>query len=82
MRTKPSKERAESRVVSKYHKLHEPLVELIQSLEDLMPNGMQLGDIVELTTKNGELFISSRGRPVRIVVHDKERTMVLEMREP
>jgi hypothetical protein len=82
MRTRPGKERAASRLVNRYHKLYEPRLELVQSLEDVLPAGGQLSDTIELTTKNGELLISGKGRPVRIVLHDKERTFVLEVGRP
>ncbi len=39
MKTQPSKERAESRVVNRYHKLYVPLIELIDALQDLEPGG-------------------------------------------
>jgi hypothetical protein len=79
MRTRPNRDRAESRVVNRYHKLYDPLIELVQSIEDLMPAGTQLGDTVELNTTNGELLVAYKERPVRLVIHDKERTFVLEV---
>jgi hypothetical protein len=79
VRTRPTRERAESRLVSRYHKLHEPLIELVQALEDVLPIGMQLGDTVDLITKGGELLIFDKPRPARVVLHDKDHTFVLEI---
>ena len=80
MRDRPNLERAESRFVVRYHKLYEPLIELIQSLEDLLPPGYQLGDSIELSVKNGNISVKGGGKPVRLVLHDAKQTYVLEVR--
>lgn len=82
MRTRPSHDRATSRVVNRYHKLYEPLIELVQSIEDLLPPGLQLDETVELSTDEGEISIAYKVRPMRLVVHDADNTFVLEVRKP
>ena len=84
MRTQVNKERAESRVVNRYHKLHTPLVELLQSLQDLVPQGMTLSDTVELTQIEGYIEISQKAKPIRLVINDKSRrlTILMEERRP
>jgi hypothetical protein len=81
MRTQVSKERAESRVVSRYHKLHVPLIELIQSLQDLVPPGMVLGNKVELTQVDGYIEISHTAKPVQLVLNDGTRKFMLTIEE-
>jgi hypothetical protein len=82
MRTRPSRERTESRIVHRYHKLYTPLIELVQSVEDLLPAGMQVDDTIELTKKEGEVLINCKARPVRLILHDKDYTFTLEVRKP
>jgi hypothetical protein len=82
MRQRPDKDRAESRVVSRYHKLYIPLVDLVQSLEDLIPQGMQLGENVEFTDHNDHISIAFGPRPVRIIVKGKEQVFVLQILDP
>jgi len=77
MRNRPSQDRIQTRIMHRYHKLQEPLVELIQSLEDLLPAGVQLGETVELNSIDGELLISYKARPIRIVLRDKDQTVLL-----
>jgi len=79
MRTRPTKERAESRVVSRYHKLYEPLIALIQSLEDLLPSGMQLDETVEFNTDNDMLSVAYKARPISLVIRDKGQTIVVRV---
>lgn len=81
MRTRPTKERAESRFDNRYKKLYEPLVDLIQSLEDMLPPGYQLGDKVDITLKEGKYTINGSGRPPKLVLHDASNTYVLEIRK-
>lgn len=81
MRKQVNKERAESRVVSRYHKLHTPLIELVQSLQDLVPQGMVLGDKVELAQIDGYLEISHTAKPVRLVLNDGSKKLTLTVEE-
>jgi hypothetical protein len=81
MRTQVNKERAESRVVNRYHKLHAPLVELIQSLQDLVPQGMTLSDKVELTQVEGYIEINQNAKPIRLVINDENRKLTIVMEE-
>jgi hypothetical protein len=79
MRTRPSQDRATSRIVNRYHKLYEPLVELVQSIEDLLPPGLQLDETIELSTEDGVLSVAYKVRPVRLIVHDANNTFTLEV---
>jgi hypothetical protein len=45
MKKQPSKERAELRVVNKYHQLYKPLIELVDALQDLEPGGTLVDDV-------------------------------------
>ena len=81
MRAQVNKERAESRVVNRYHKLHIPLIELIQSLQDLVPEGTVLGEKVELTQIDGYLQISHTAKPIKLVLNDGSRKFMLTIEE-
>ena len=81
MRTPVNKERAESRVVSRYHKLHTPLIDLIQSLQDLVPQGMTLSGTVELTQVDGYIEISHAAKPIQLVINDENRRLTIIMEE-
>lgn len=81
MRQPVSKERAESRVVSKYHKLYAPLIELIQAVQDLVPPGMQIDETVELTQQANSVQIAYRSRPVSIVIKDGKRAVAVRVIE-
>ena len=82
MRTRPTKERAESRIVARYHKLYAPLVELVQALQDLVPAGMELSDMVEFRKDDAIVQLAYAPRPVRVVVHTPDNTFTLQITEP
>jgi hypothetical protein len=81
MRSPISKERAESRVVNRYHKLHQPLIELIQSLHDLVPQGMVIGGTIELTQVDGYIEISQNAKPIRLVINDGDKRLTIVMQD-
>lgn len=81
MRMQANKERAESRVVSRYHKLHTPLIDLIQSLQDLVPQGMTLGGTVELSQVDGYIEINQTAKPIQLVINDGNRRLTIVMEE-
>jgi hypothetical protein len=81
MRSKPSQSVIEARVVKRFHRLYAPLLELIQSLQDLTPTGMQLGEKVELTRTDGHIDISFNARPIELVIKDGGRKFSLKVEE-
>ena len=81
MRSKPNKSVAEARIVKRFHRLHTPIVELVQSLQDLVPEGMELGDKVELTQIDGHIKIAYGARPVELVLNDGKCTFSLKIQE-
>lgn len=81
MRTRPNKDVAETRIVKRFHKLHKPIVELVQSLQDLVPQGMELGDTVELTQVDGHIRIAYGARPVELVLNDGNHKFSLKIQE-
>jgi hypothetical protein len=81
MRQLPSKDRAESRVVSKYHKAYTHLIELIQALQDLAPQGMQINDTVELIQEKGSILIDYKPKPISIVIRDGKRVVTVQLKE-
>lgn len=81
MRARVSKHMAEYRVVKRYHRLYVPLIELIQSLQDLAPNGMQISEKVELEQGDGFINVSYTTKPVGLVIVDGKRRFILKMEE-
>ncbi len=80
MRTRPNLQYAEDRFANRYHKLYEPLVDLVQALEDLLPQGYQLGEEIDLTVHDGMISIKGGSRPARLILHDAKRQYILEVR--
>lgn len=76
MRTSPAKPTLEARIVKRYHKLYTPLVELVQSIQDLQTDGIQ-GAEIELTRAGGEIVIQYAARATRLTINDEERRFVL-----
>ncbi len=70
MRNQLTPEVAASRIVKRYHKLHVPLVELVQLLQDMVPAGMELDENVKVVRENGVVKVSYRARPIRITIVD------------
>jgi hypothetical protein len=61
---------AESRVISKYRKLHTQLTSLLQSVQDLLPPGIQLNDKVTFTQQDGKVHIAFQAKPMQVVIND------------
>lgn len=82
MKAPISKETAEARVVAKYHKLYQPLVELVDALQRLEPGGTLVDDVT-FTDKPDEhkVSIAYAARPVMLTIKDKGRTFILRVLE-
>lgn len=80
MKTQPSKDRAESRVINKYHKLYSPLIELVNALQDLEPGGTLVDDTI-IMRDDEKIRIAYAARPVMLTIKDKDRTFVLRVVE-
>lgn len=81
MRARVSKHMAEYRVVKRYHRLYMPLIELIQSLQDLAPNGAQISEKVELEQGDGFVSVSYTTKPIELIIVDGKRRFVLKIEE-
>lgn len=81
MRTRPSKQVAEGRIAKRYHKLHTPIVELVQALQDAIPPGAVLGERIELTQVEGHIDVAMTLKPVQLVLNDGERRFTLVIEE-
>lgn len=80
-RAKVNKEVAEKRIAKRYHKLHAPIVELVQALQDAIPPGAVLGERIELTQADGHIEVAMTLKPVRLVLNDGERRFTLCIEE-
>ena len=81
MRARVSKHMAEYRVVKRYHRLYVPLIELIQSLQDLAPNGVQISEKVELEQGGGFVSVSYTTKPIELKIIDGNRKFMLKIEE-
>lgn len=80
MRTRPSKERAESRVVSRYYKLCKPLVELVDALQDLEPGGTVVEDVrLGRSESDRQIHIEYAARPVTLTITEDDKIFTLRV---
>ena len=80
-RAKVSPEVLEKRITKRYYKLHAPIVELMQALQDAIPPGTVLGERIELKQMNGHIEVAMTLKPVRLVLDDGERRFSLVIEE-
>lgn len=81
MRAKVNKETAERRIVNRYHKLHIPIAELVQALQDAIPSGTVLGERIELQQVDGHIDVAMALKPTRLVLNDGQRRFTLIIEE-
>ena len=79
MKTPPSKDRAESRVVNRYYKLYKPLIELIDALQDLEPGGTLVDNIQVSQDSENEVHIEYTAQPVKLTISDGNRSFFLRI---
>jgi hypothetical protein len=76
-----SKDTAEIRVVRKFEKLYVPLVELIDSLQNLEPGGTLVDDVVLNRKEDGGVHMEYVAKPIMLTVIDKKRRLTLRVVE-
>jgi hypothetical protein len=82
MKTQPSKERAESRVVNRYHKLYVPLIELIDALQDLEPGGMLVDNVkIGKSEADKTVRVEYSAHPIILTIKDGNRAFILRIAE-
>lgn len=80
MKTQPSKERAESRVVNRYHKLYKPLIELVHALQDLEPDGTVVEDVrIGRSENDKQIHIEYAARPVTLTITEGDKVFSLRV---
>ncbi len=80
MKTPPSKERAESRVVNRYHKLYKPLIELVDALQDLEPGGTLVDNIkIGKSETDKKVRVEYTAHPVTLTIKEDDRAFVLRV---
>ncbi|MDN5274739.1 MAG: hypothetical protein JWP06_640 [Candidatus Saccharibacteria bacterium] len=80
MRASVPKRTAETRLVKRYHKLYVPLVELVQTLQDLEP-GTMLIDSAEFTKTDKNIRVEYKVRPVRLMIDTDDQRLMLQIEE-
>ncbi len=81
MRKRPNQDVIEARVVKRFNRLHEPLLNLVQALQDMAPEGAVLGDKVEFTKLDGHLRIGYGQKPIQIVINDGSYVLEMTIRQ-
>jgi hypothetical protein len=82
MKKQPSKVRAETRVVHKYHQLYKPLIELVDALQDLEPGGTLVDNVtVRQVPEEHNVRIEYCARPISLTIKDNDRMFVLRVVE-
>jgi hypothetical protein len=72
---------AESKVVRRYNKLYESLMELLNSLQILEPGGTLIDDIVISTREEGKVRLAYISTPVQLAIEDQDRRFILRVIE-
>jgi hypothetical protein len=81
MRNQLSKEAGEAKLLKRYHRLYTPIVELIQTLEDIIPPGAVLGDKIELSQVDGYVEVATTLKPRILILNDGKRRFRLVIEE-
>lgn len=80
-RSKINPEVVERRIAKRYRKLHVPIVELVQALQDAVPSGTVLGERIELKQMDGHIDVAMTLKPTHLVLNDGERRFTLIIEE-
>lgn len=73
---------AEQRVVTKYHKLYKPLVELVDALQYLEPGGTLIDDVTIVDKVEGDkVRVAYTAHPVMLTIQTKDRAFILRVVE-
>lgn len=81
MREKTDQDTAEKRIASRYKKLHIPIVELVQALQDAIPSEVTLGEKVVFKQMNGYIEVATTLKPRTLVLEDGQRKFTLIIEE-
>lgn len=74
-----SKDRAEARVVNKYHKLYKPLIDLVDALQELEPGGTLVDDVSIAQGEAGKIRIAYVAKPVMLTISDGDKVFILRV---
>lgn len=78
------RETAELRVVRKYKKLYKPLMELVDSLQELESGSTLVDDVtlIDEVDGNNNVRIAYAAHPMMLTIQTKNRAFILRMIEP
>ena len=79
MKQPVTKDRAETRVVNKYHKLYQPLIELVDSLQDLEPGGTLVDDVSIYRDEDKKVHIAYVAKPIMLTITEQDRVFILRV---
>ena len=82
MKTQISREAAELKVVNKYKKLYEPLIDLVHALQLIEPGGTLVDDVVLSDPGEGrQIRIAYTAHPIMLTIQTRERAFILRVVE-
>ena len=81
MRAPIPRETAELRVVQKYRKLYEPLIDLVNALQNLEPGGTLVDDVTITDKPEGGVSVAYVAKPLMLTINEKNRVFILRMIE-
>jgi len=81
MKSEVSKATAEARVTRKYTKLHTPLMELVNALQNLEPIGTFVDEAEFMKNNEGGIRVTYKARPVQLTIVDGHRKFILRVEE-
>lgn len=78
---RPAEATALTRVSSKYHKLHQSLLELVDALNVLEPGGTLIDDVTFSTKEDGKIQVAYVATPIQVTINTPERKLILKVIE-
>lgn len=71
---------AEARVVKKYNKLYDNLLDLVKALQVIEPGGTLVDDVV-FSQQEGKVRLAYVATPIQVTIDNKDRRFILRVIE-
>lgn len=81
MKSPIDKDTAEIRVMRKYDKAYMALIDLVDALQNLEPNGTLVDEAVFIKKKDGQTRIAYKALPIQLSIDDGQRKFTLRVDE-
>lgn len=81
MKTPVPKQTAEAEVARKFYQLYAPLIELVDSLQDLEPGGTLVDSVVINRHSDDRVHIEYVAEPIMLTIREKRKKLILRVVE-